>query len=188
MASQLELTLAPLTYDGHAVTLMFGDQDTPITAHITNRTGQEVDLTGTTAYLVAQLPDGTHYYKGAATVSGSTISITPDKKQVCQMAGNAIAYFVYTQGGSTYATDRFVISIITPYEEVSTLKSYDELLQSYIDKAKAKEDELDALNDTLSKEFDDKLASIDSLTEKVTSLSETLGKITQALKKMHISL
>lgn len=186
--AEINLRLAPIKYDGRELTVMFGDQDTPLSATITGTDGTPADLTGATAWLVAQLPDGAHYYKGEATVSGSTLSTTPDKKKLCQMSGTALAYFVYTKDGSTYTTDRFAIQIITPYEDTSTLKSYDELLQSYIDKAKAKEDELDALKDTLSKEFDDKLASIDSLTENVTSLSETVGKIKQALSKLHISL
>lgn len=74
--------------------------------------GAPADLSGSTAYLVALLPDRKHYYRGSCTVSGSTASCTVDEEKLCAVAGYTDeAYFTVAKGGRTYSTQRFSIEI-----------------------------------------------------------------------------
>ena len=97
---------------GPCVAVGQGDASgTTISAEIYDN-GEPADLAGSTAYLVALLPDREHYYRGSCTVSGSTASCTVDEEKLCAVAGYTDeAYFTVAKGGRTYSTQRFSLEI-----------------------------------------------------------------------------
>ena len=100
------------TGPGEIVTAGQGDSSgTTITAEIYDN-GDAADLSGSTAWLVVLLPDREHYYRGACSVSGSSVSCTVDESKLCSVAGYTDeAYFTFTQGGKMFSTERFAIEI-----------------------------------------------------------------------------
>ena len=75
--------------------------------------GATVDLTGATAQFVVRLPDRIHYYRGTASVSGSTVSYVCDESKLAASPGfTDEAYFVLAIGGKTYSTERFSLDIL----------------------------------------------------------------------------
>lgn len=74
--------------------------------------GATVDLTGATAQFVVRLPDRIHYYRGTASVSGSTVSHVCDESKLATPGFTDEAYFVFVIGDKTYSTERFSLDIL----------------------------------------------------------------------------
>ncbi len=75
--------------------------------------GAEFDLAGYTAYLVARLPDRTHYYRGAATASGNAVAhVCEESKLACVPGYTDEVYFEFSKGSQTVQTERFALDIV----------------------------------------------------------------------------
>ena len=80
--------------------------------------GTEFVLTGSTAYLVARLPDRIHYYKGTATVSGNAVThVCEESKLACVPGYTDEAYFEFAKGSQTVQTERFALDIMRDARE-----------------------------------------------------------------------
>lgn len=77
--------------------------------------GATADLTGLTAEFVMELPDGEHYYRKAATVSGSTVTVTIDETQAASVTGRTRrAYFQLIEGETVKASTGSIIVDVLP--------------------------------------------------------------------------
>lgn len=98
--------------------------------------GATVDLTGATAQFVVRLPDRIHYYRGTASVSGSTVSYVCDESKLAASPGfTDEAYFVLAIGGKTYSTERFSLDIMrSALDGQVPAQSWDDAVQDLIDR------------------------------------------------------
>lgn len=131
---QLRLDLDKATVI-QVVTIRQGDADgTTIVATVYDH-GALADLSGMDgAALEFTLPDGTHYYRKAATISGSTLTVLVDETQAASVPGRACnAYFSLTDGESEYSTASFVVAVLRDATD-GTLPpdSYDDQIQQYV--------------------------------------------------------
>ena len=98
--------------------------------------GAPADLTGLTAQWVMELPDGEHYYRKAATVSGNTVTVTINEAQAASVTGRTTrAYFQLLQGGTVKASTGSVTVDVLPdaLEGHTVPESYDNAIQDAID-------------------------------------------------------
>lgn len=100
--------------------------------------GALADLSSVTdACLEFTLPDGTHYYRKAATVSSSahTLSVLVDETQAASVPGSACnAYFSFSKGGSDYSTASFLVQVLKDATDGATPgESYDDYIEQYVD-------------------------------------------------------
>ena len=118
------------------VTIRQGDTDgTTIVATIYDH-GELADLSGMDgAELEFTLPDGTHYYRKAATIGGSTLTVLVDETQAASVPGRACnAYFSLTDGESEYSTASFIVQVLRDATDGATPgESYDDEIQAYVD-------------------------------------------------------
>lgn len=134
--------------DGPLACVRVGQGDvtgTTITAEIYDG-GEEIDLSGMTAYLVALLPDRAHYYRGACTVAGHAASCTVDEQELASIPGYTdVAYFTLTKSGRTYSTQRFAIDILPgALEDVEPSESHDSAIDELVARGE------DAVEDALA--------------------------------------
>ena len=117
------------------VTLRQGDVDgTTISATIYDH-GALADLSGiSSAYIEFALPDGTHYYRGSATVSGSVVTALVDEAQAASVPGRACnAYFSLSDGTHEYSTASFVVAVLrSAVDGMEMAESWDNEIQAAI--------------------------------------------------------
>lgn len=122
------------------VTLRQGDVDgTTVSATVYDH-GELADLSGiSSAYIEFALPDGTHYYRGGATVSGSVVTALVDESHAASVPGRACnAYFSLTSGANEYSTASFVVAVLPDATDGLTPgETYDSAIQAAIDAAMA---------------------------------------------------
>lgn len=119
------------------VTLRQGDIDgTTISATVYDH-GELADLSGiSSAYVEFALPDGTHYYRGSATVSGSVVTALVDESQAASVPGRACnAYFslIDATTGNEYSTASFVVAVLaSAVDGMELAESWDNEIQAAI--------------------------------------------------------
>lgn len=119
------------------VTLRQGDVDgTTISATVYDH-GALANLSGiSSAYIEFALPDGTHYYRGGATVSGSVVTALVDESQAASVPGRACnAYFslVDATTGNEYSTASFVVAVLrSAVDGMELAESWDSEIQAAI--------------------------------------------------------
>ena len=122
------------------VTIRQGDTDgTTISATVYDH-GALADLSGiSSAYIEFALPDGTHYYRGSASVSGSVVTAIVDEEQAASVPGRACnAYFSLSDGTHEYSTASFVVAVLHDATDGLTPgETYDSAIQAAIDAAMA---------------------------------------------------
>lgn len=75
--------------------------------------GAELEAGGYTAFLVARLPDRSHYYRGEATLDGNVATHVCDESRLCSAPGYTDeAYFELVRGDVRVQTERFAIDIL----------------------------------------------------------------------------
>lgn len=119
------------------VTLRQGDVDgTTVSATVYDH-GALADLSGiSSAYIEFALPDGTHYYRGSATVSGSVVTALVDESHAASVPGRACnAYFslVDATTGNEYSTASFVVAVLkSAVDGMEMAESWDNEIQAAI--------------------------------------------------------
>ena len=115
-----------------------GDQNgTTIVATITDH-GVAASTTGLTARFQMRLPDGTHYYRKAATLSGNVATVALDEAQAASAVGRTdVAYFQLLQGSTVVASTESFTVIVLPdaLADATVPESYDSAIQEAIDNA-----------------------------------------------------
>ena len=99
--------------------------------------GAPADLTGLVARFVMELPDGEHYYRKGATISGSTVTVTINEVQAASVTGRTTrAYFQFLQGSAVRASTGDVIVDVLPdaLEGKTVPEDYDSAIQDAIDR------------------------------------------------------
>ena len=94
------------------------------------------DLSGiSSAYIEFALPDGTHYYRGSASVSGSVVTALVDESQAASVPGRACnAYFTLVDGTHEYSTASFVVAILkSATEGMEPPESVDDQIREFVD-------------------------------------------------------
>ena len=161
------------------VRLRQGDaQGTTITALVLDH-GATANLTGMTAQLVMELPDGTQYYRKTASISGNSVSVLVDETQAASVSGrSANAYFQMLQGTTVKAsTGSFAVEILPDALEGHTVsESYDSAIQEAIDA-------LDEAVEQLPSTVEDVLADHPEWTTTVTDGSITAPKLASSLTR-----
>ena len=96
------------------LTLGQGDQKGITIRALLYDNGGEIDLTGSTVWLMVRLPDKRHYFRDKCqSVSGNVAAYTADETKLCSVAGfTDEAYFSIEKGGNTYSTERFALNIL----------------------------------------------------------------------------
>lgn len=115
-----------------------GDQNgTTIVATITDH-GVAASTTGLTARFSMRLPDGTHYYRKAASLSGNVATVALDEAQAASAVGRTdTAYFQLLQGSTVVASTESFTVIVLPdaLADATGPESYDSAIQEAIDNA-----------------------------------------------------
>ena len=115
-----------------------GDQNgTTIVATITDH-GVAASTSGLTARFQMKLPDGTHYYRKAASLSGNVATVALDETQAASIAGRTdVAYFQLLQGSTVVASTESFTVIVLPdaLADATGPESYDSAIQEAIDNA-----------------------------------------------------
>lgn len=110
---------------------------TTIVATITDH-GVAASTSGLTARFQMKLPDGTHYYRKAATLSGNVATVTLDEAQAASVVGRTdTAYFQLLQGSTVVASTESFTVIVLPdaLADATVPESYDSAIQDAIDSA-----------------------------------------------------
>lgn len=110
---------------------------TTIVATITDH-GVAASTSGLTARFQMKLPDGTHYYRKAATLSGNVATVTLDEAQAASAVGRTdVAYFQLLQGSTVVASTESFTVIVLPdaLADATVPESYDSAIQEAIDNA-----------------------------------------------------
>lgn len=114
-----------------------GDKNaTTIVATITDH-GVAASTSGLTARFQMRLPDGTHYYRKAASLSGSVATVTLDEAQAASAVGRTdTAYFQLLQGSTVVASTESFTVIVLPdaLGDATVPESYDSAIQDAIDR------------------------------------------------------
>lgn len=117
-----------------------GDQNgTTIVATITDH-GVAASTSGMTARFQMRLPDGTHYYRKAASLSGNVATVALDEAQAASAVGRTdVAYFQLLQGSTVVASTESFTVIVLPdaLADATVPESYDSAIQDAIDNANA---------------------------------------------------
>ena len=113
-----------------------GDQNgTTIVATITDH-GAAAATSGMTARFQMRLPDGTHYYRKSASLSGNVATVTLDEAQAASAVGRTdTAYFQLLQGSTVVASTESFTVIVLPdaLADATVPESYDSAIQDAID-------------------------------------------------------
>ena len=117
------------------VTIRQGDVNgTTIAASIYDH-DEPADLSGiTSAYVEFALPDGEHYYRGAANVDGNVVTATVDETSAASVPGRACnAYFTLFDGEHEYSTASFVVAILkSAVNGMEPPESVDDQIQEFV--------------------------------------------------------
>jgi hypothetical protein len=128
-------------------------QGTTITALILDH-GATADLTGYTAQFVMDLPDGTHYYRKAASISGNTVTVIIDETQAASVTGRTTLAYVQLLRGSTVkaSTGCVTVEVLPDALDGKTVpESYDSAIQDAIDALDAAVEQMpDMVEDVLA--------------------------------------
>ena len=113
-----------------------GDRNaTTIVATVTDH-GVAASTSGLTARFQMRLPDGTHYYRKAASLSGNVATVTLDEAQAASAVGRtAVAYFQLLQGTTVVASTESFTVVVLPdaLADATVPESYDSAIQDAID-------------------------------------------------------
>lgn len=113
-----------------------GDRNaTTIVATITDH-GAAAATSGLTARFQMRLPDGTHYYRKAASLSGNVATVALDETQAASVAGRTdVAYFQLLQGSTVVASTESFTVVVLPdaLADADVAESYDSAIQDAID-------------------------------------------------------
>lgn len=108
---------------------------TTIAATITDH-GVAASTSGLTARFQMRLPDGTHYYRKAASLSGNVATVVLDEAQAASVAGRTdVAYFQLLQGSTVVASTESFTVVVLPdaLADAEVAESYDSAIQDAID-------------------------------------------------------
>lgn len=85
-------------------------------------------------HITMRLPDGTHYYRKAATWADGTATVTIDETQAASAVGRtALAYFQLTYGTDLLSTGAFTVTVEPDAVGDAELpESYDDQIQQYV--------------------------------------------------------
>ena len=112
-----------------------GDQNgTTIVATITDH-GAAAATSGMTARFQMRLPDGTHYYRKDASLSGNVATVALDEAQAASAVGRTdVAYFQLLQGSTVVASTESFTVIVLPdaLADATVPESYDSAIQEAI--------------------------------------------------------
>ena len=113
-----------------------GDRNaTTIVATVTDH-GVAASTSGLTARFQMRLPDGTHYYRKAASLSGNVATVTLDEAQAASAVGRTdVAYFQLLQGTTVVASTESFTVVVLPdaLADATVPESYDSAIQDAID-------------------------------------------------------
>ena len=113
-----------------------GDKNaTTIVATITDH-GAAAATSGMTARFSMRLPNGTEYYRKAASLSGNVATVTLDEAQAASAVGRTdVAYFQLLQGSTVVASTESFTVIVLPdaLADATVPESYDSAIQDAID-------------------------------------------------------
>lgn len=112
-----------------------GDKNaTTIVATITDH-GVAASTSGMTARFSMRLPNGTEYYRKAASLSGNTATVTIDETQAASAVGRTdVAYFQLLQGSTVVASTESFTVVVLPdaLADATVPESYDSAIQDAI--------------------------------------------------------
>lgn len=150
-----------------------GDKNaTTIVATITDH-GAAAATSGLTARFQMRLPDGTHYYRKAASLSGNVATVALDEAQAASVAGRTdVAYFQLLQGSTVVASTESFTVVVLPdaLGDATVPESYDSAIQDAIDN-------LDAAVENLPSTVEDVLTAHPEWTTTVQDGSITKDKL-----------
>lgn len=113
-----------------------GDKNaTTIVATITDH-GAAASTSGMTARFSMRLPNGTEYYRKAASLSGNVATVALDEAQAASVAGRTdVAYFQLLQGSTVVASTESFTVVVLPdaLADADVAESYDSAIQDAID-------------------------------------------------------
>lgn len=114
----LELDVDKRGCSGNCIRIAQGESAGTTIKALVYDNGGEFSLSGFTAYLVARLPDGIHYYKGGATVSGNAVTHVCEEDKLASVPGYTDeVYFEFSKGSQTVQTERFALDILRDARE-----------------------------------------------------------------------
>lgn len=114
----LELDVDKRGCSGNCIRIAQGESGGTTIKALVYDNGGEFSLSGFTAYLVARLPDGIHYYKGGATVSGNVVTHVCEEDKLASVPGYTDeVYFEFSKGSQTVQTERFALDILRDARE-----------------------------------------------------------------------
>ena len=114
----LELDVDKRGCSGNCIRIAQGESGGTTIKALVYDNGGEFSLSGFTAYLVARLPDGIHYYKGGATVSGNAVTHVCEEDKLASVPGYTDeVYFEFSKGSQTVQTERFALDILRDARE-----------------------------------------------------------------------
>lgn len=119
------------------VTIRQGDTDGTTIAATVYDHGAAADLSGiSSAYIEFALPDGEHYYRSTATVSGNVVTALVDEDEAASVPGRACnAYFslIDSTNGIEYSTASFVVAVLrSAVDGMAMAESWDSEIQAAI--------------------------------------------------------
>lgn len=107
-------------------------------------------------HITMRLPDGTHYYRKAATWADGTATVTINEEQAASAVGRtALAYFQLTYGTDLLSTGAFAV-IVEPdaVGDAELPEDYDTAIQDAIDRCNAAAAVLEAMQPLTNAEID----------------------------------
>lgn len=114
----LELDVDKRGCSGNCIRIAQGESGGTTIKALVYDNGGEFSLSGFTAYLIARLPDGIHYYKGGATVSGNAVTHVCEEDKLASVPGYTDeVYFELSKGSQTVQTERFALDILRDARE-----------------------------------------------------------------------
>lgn len=114
----IELDIDKRGCSGNCIRIAQGESGGTTIKALVYDNGGEFSLSGFTAYLVARLPDGIHYYKGGATVSGNAVTHVCEEDKLASVPGYTDeVYFEFSKGSQTVQTERFALDILRDARE-----------------------------------------------------------------------
>jgi len=150
-----------------------GDKNaTTIVATITDH-GAAAVTSGMTARFQMRLPNGTEYYRKAASLSGNVATVALDETQAASVAGRTdTAYFQLLQGSTVVASTESFTVVVLPdaLADATVPESYDSAIQDAIDA-------LDAAVEQMPSTVEDVLADHPEWTTTVQDGSITKAKL-----------
>ena len=152
----LRLDLDKSTNPRQVVRIRQGDEDgTTIAAAIYDH-GMAVTDAPDACHITMRLPDGTHYYRKAATWADGTATVTIDEAQAASAVGRtSLAYFQLTYGTDLLSTGAFAV-VVEPdaVGDAELPEDYDTAIQDAIDRCNEAAAVLEAMQPLTNAEID----------------------------------